>query len=175
MLGPARLADGFGSAGMNLPKANRRNSAFTIAEMAIVLAIISVLSAVAMLWYSLAIDRYRAAVAATRIAQDLALAQSVAKTTSAGQSVVFNTSSNSYQLPNYAAPMSGPAQSSYTISLSVDPYKATLASASFGGSATLTYDRFGQPSSGGTVVVQVGSSIQHTVTVDANTGKASVQ
>ncbi len=161
---------------MNQPKHSRKNSsAFTLAEITIVVAIVAVLSGVAMLWYSLAIDRYRAAVAAGRIAQDLALAQSVAKTTSAGQAVTFNVAANTYQLPNYAVPMSGPAQTSYTISLSVDPYKATLASASFGGSATLTYDRFGQPSSGGTVVVQVGSSIQHTVTVDANTGKASVQ
>jgi len=146
--------------------------AFTLTEITVVVAIIAVLGAVAMPQYALALARYRVAMAEQRILSDLALAQAVAKTSSAGQSVVFNIASNNYQLTGYAGPLSGPAQSTYTVSLAVDPYDSTLVSASFNNAAQLTYDRFGQPVSGGTIVLQVGS-YQKTITVDPNSGKAS--
>jgi prepilin-type N-terminal cleavage/methylation domain-containing protein len=147
-------------------------SAFTLAEITVVILIISVLAAVAMPRYALAEARYRVAMTEQRILADLALAQAVAKTTSAGQSVSFNIISNNYQLTGYAGPLGGPAQSTYTVSLAADPYQATLVSASFNSAAQLTYNRFGQPSAGGTIVVQVGA-YQKTITVDPNTGKAT--
>jgi len=147
-------------------------SAFTLTEITVVVAIIAVLGAVAMPRYALALARYRVAMAEQRILSDLALAQAVAKTSSAGQSVSFNIASNNYQLTGYAGPLNGPAQSTYTVSLAADPYDATLISASFNNTAQLTYDRFGQPVSGGTIVLEVGS-YQKTITVDPNSGKAS--
>ena len=151
---------------------SRRRRAFTLAEIIVVILIISVLAAVAMPRYALAISRYRVAMAEQRVLADLALVQAVAKTSSTGQSVLFSTTSNNYQLTGYAGPLNGPAQSTYTVSLTPDPYDATLVSASFNSTAQLTYDRFGQPSSGGTVVIQVGV-YQKTITVDPNTGRAS--
>ena len=147
-------------------------TAFTLTEITIVVSIIAVLGAVAMPQYALALARYRVAMAEQRILSDLSLAQAVAKTSSAGQSVSFYIASNNYQLTGYAGPLGGPAQSTYTVSLTADPYDATLVSASFNSAALLTYDRFGQPTSGGTVVLQVGS-YQKTITVDPNSGKAS--
>ena len=58
------------------------------------------------------------------------------------------------------------------VDLKADPYAATIVSASFGGQPTLTFDMYGGVSSGGSVVVQAGGT-QKTITVDANTGKAS--
>jgi len=43
-------------------------------------------------------------------------------------------------------------------------------SASFGGDATLIYDGFGKPDSGGQVVIAVGA-YQKTILVDAGTGQ----
>ena len=150
----------------------RSASAFTLAEVTIVIFIIALLAAVAIPRYALAEARYRVAMAEQRILADLALAQAVAKTSSAGQSVSFNVASNNYQMTGYAGPLGGTVQSTYTVSLAADPYQATLVSASFNSTTQLTYTRFGQPSSGGTVVVQVGA-YQKTITVDPNTGKAS--
>jgi len=164
-------------AGKNKPIFARHafRSGFSLVELAVVIAILSVLGSAAITSYSAALARYRAAAAGQRIVQDLNLAQTVAKTSSAGLTIVFSTTSNNYQLQNYAGPLGGVAQSSYTISLSADPYKATLVSANFGGAAQFTYDRFGQSNSGGFVVVQVGAYISKTITVDANTGRASLQ
>ncbi len=146
--------------------------AFTLAEITVVILIISLLGAVAMPRYALALARYRVAMLQQRIISDLTLAQAVAKTSSAGQSVSFSVASNNYQLTGYAGPLGGTAQSTYTVSLASDPYQATLISANFNSTTQLTYDRFGQPASGGTIVVQVGA-YQKTITVDPNTGKAS--
>jgi prepilin-type N-terminal cleavage/methylation domain-containing protein len=151
---------------------SRFRPAFTLAEITIVILIISVLGAVAMPRYALALARYRVAMLEQRIVSDLTLAQAVAKTSSAGQSVSFNVASNNYQLTGYAGPLGGTVQSTYTVSLATDPYQATLVSANFNSTTQLTYDRFGQPASGGTIVVQVGA-YQKTITVDPNTGKAS--
>lgn len=143
-------------------------------DLVLVVAIISVLGAIAVPRYLAAPSRYCAAAAGQRIVADLMLAQMVAKTSSAGQAVSFNVASNNYQLTGYAGPLGGPVQSNYTISLAADPYKATLVSANFNTTAQVTFDRFGQPDNGGTVVVQCGS-LQKTITVDANTGKVTVQ
>lgn len=140
-----------------------------------VLVITGVLATMAVCGYAHALVIYRAKIAGQRVASDVALAQSAAKTTSAGQSIVFTLATSSYTLPSYQAPLNGPTQSTYTVNLASDPYQATLVSAAFNGSTTLTYNRFGLPSSGGSVVLQVGTSQLVTVTVDPNTGKASVQ
>ncbi|MCH8259363.1 MAG: hypothetical protein IIC46_04065, partial [Planctomycetes bacterium] len=54
------------------------------------------------------------------------------------------------------------------------PYLAKLASVDLGGDAQLTFDGFGVPDSGGSVVVQAGD-YQYTVVVDPETGVAEVQ
>jgi Tfp pilus assembly protein FimT len=151
-----------------------RRAGVTLIDMVVVLSILAVLGAVALPTYSLSLTRYRVAAAANRIAADLSLAQTVARTTSAGQTVTFTLASNSYQFSNYAGPLGGTAQANYTVSLATDPYQASFSAVNFNSTTALTYDRFGQPSSGGTIVVQVGTA-QKTITVDANTGKVAVQ
>ena len=62
----------------------------------------------------------------------------------------------------------------YAVDLSAEPYEAKILSADFGGDATLVFDGYGMPDSGGTVQVQVGENVR-TVVFAANTWEATVQ
>ena len=157
-----------------LARSSRCRSGLSLVEIVIVIVILATLAAVGVPRYSLALQRYRAAAAGQRIAADLALAATLGKTTSLGQPVAFSVTNNNYQLTGYAGFLGAAAQANYTVSLSASPYNANLVSASFNNTTQVTFNRFGQPDNGGTVVVQVGT-VQKTITVDGNTGKVSVQ
>jgi hypothetical protein len=60
----------------------------------------------------------------------------------------------------------------FEIRVGDEPYRARIVSASFGGDATLVYDGFGKPDSGGQVVIAVGA-YQKTIQVDSGTGQPS--
>jgi prepilin-type N-terminal cleavage/methylation domain-containing protein len=152
---------------------NRKSlRAFSLIEIVTALAIASILVTVAAPQFASSLARDHAKNAAHRIAADLALAQRLAKTSSAGQTMAFNVAGNSYSLSGLTG-LAGPS-SSYTVMLINDPYESTLVSATFGTGSSISYDHFGQPSSGGTIVVQCGAS-QNTITVDPNSGLASIQ
>lgn len=149
-----------------------RRRAVSLVEVVLILAILAVLGAIAAPRFANSLALYRAQAAGRRIAADVNLAQWQAKASGGGQTVVFSTAANGYTLPGVAG-LPGTA-ATYGVTLSADPYQATLVSATFGAGSTLTFDRFGQPSAGGTVVVTSGTA-QSTVTVDPNTGKAAAQ
>jgi prepilin-type N-terminal cleavage/methylation domain-containing protein len=155
-----------------MPAAGKPFRAFSLIELVTALAIASIVMAIAAPRFANSLSRNHAQNAAQRIVADLALAQRLARTTSLGQTVVFTVASNSYSLSGVTG-LAGPS-SSYTVLLSNDPYESTLASAVFGATSSITYDRFGQPSSGGTIIVQCGAW-QKTITVDPNSGLASFQ
>lgn len=146
--------------------------AFSLVELVTMLAVLGVLAAIAVPRYGNSLARYRASAAAGRIAADVNLARTRARTSSLGQSIVFSTASNAYTLPGVAGLRGQP--SPYAVALSAEPYAATLVSAAFGAATTLAFDRYGQPTSGGTVVVRSGG-VTKTVVVDPNTGQAAVQ
>jgi hypothetical protein len=58
------------------------------------------------------------------------------------------------------------------VDLAQHPYQATLLSANFGGTTTLTFDRYGALTSGGTIVIGVGAA-QKTITVNGDTGRVA--
>ncbi len=93
--------------------------------------------------------------------------------TSQPQSITFSAPSGGYTLAQTLDP-DHPTRA-YWVSLAAAPYGATLVSAAFGApaKATVTFDRFGSPSAGGTVVVRVGD-VDQTVTLDAATGRATL-
>jgi Tfp pilus assembly protein FimT len=136
-----------------------------------VLTIVAIFAALAAPRYGRASARYRADLAARRIAADLCLARSCAKVASAPRTVSFSVTTKQYQLLNVPAPdgMAG----DYTVVLSSDPYRANLVSTSFS-NAQVIFNGWGLPDNGGIVVVSAGSE-QRTVVVEASTGRVSIQ
>jgi len=85
--------------------------------------------------------------------------------------VNFSPSSNQYTIPGMPDP-GVPGSTSYTVTFGSTQNAASLVSASFGGGPSVSFDGYGTPSSGGTVVVRAGS-VTMTVIMSADTGTAS--
>ena len=129
--------------------------AFSLVELVLVIAITALVSAIAAPRYANSVARYRADSAARRVAADLALAQNQASTTGRAQSVVFV--SRSYQMPGMPH-LDGKSYGDYTVDLGAEPYGVTRVAAEFGGDATVKFDIYGTPDTGGSVVVEVGDA-----------------
>lgn len=143
--------------------------AFSLIELVLVIAIIGVMSALAAPRYAAAVHRYRAEAAARRIAADIGFAQSLARSSGQSRSIAFNVAADQYVLPDER---DLDRAGSYTVDLSAAPYNASIATANFGGAATLTFNGFGMPASAGTVSILSGNTAR-IVTVNAETGAAS--
>lgn len=157
--------------------ARRRTVAsFSLLELVAVLAIVAVMAAVAIPRMSSSTVRYRADVAAHRLAADLAWARRHAMAKSASQEVYFDLLSDAYWL--YGIESLNRDNADTQVMLGEAPYHARIVSA-FGKAAadsgtSVYFDGYGQPDVSGDVIIAAGD--QHrTVTVDANTGKATVQ
>lgn len=147
-------------------------AAFSLLELLLALAIVATLSAIAVPRFGMSVVRYRADLAAHRIVCDLELAQATARAGSSSRNVEFRPDHDDYVIAGIT-PLD-PHMSSYTVDLSDRPYEAALVSAEFGGDSAVTFDGWGLPDSGGTVILSVGSE-QRTIVVGAETGEASVQ
>ena len=152
--------------------------AFSLIELMIVIAIISVVGAIALPRYSNSLQQYRATLAAKRISTDLQLAQSRARSLSASRTVTFTFAGSSYQLAGETDLKS--AGSTYTVQLGDSPYFATVTSAQFGavasvGTASVTFNGFGMPSAAGSITLSRGKRHPKTITLAAQTGAISIQ
>jgi len=171
-------ASGAPSRGPAGPPARGRTSAgsphqaFTFIEVCMVAVILAIVALIALPRYASAENRRRSSVAAQRIAADLGMARARARSLSSSQTVSFSPASGQYQIVGMADP-DRPARS-YVVNLGAAPYAASLVSVDLGGDATIIFDGYGSPDSGGTIVVRVGSSSK-TIVVDPITGVAAVQ
>jgi prepilin-type N-terminal cleavage/methylation domain-containing protein len=145
---------------------------FSLIELVLVVMIITTLSAMALPRYGNSLAHWRVDSAARRVAADFMLARNVAKIKSSTQIIKFTTPGSAYQLIGYAS-LDAPA-SGYIVDLANEPYRATIVAVNLGGTDQVTFDRFGQPSVGGTIVVQSGQ-FTATIALNGQTGKAVVQ
>ena len=154
------------------PHHSRRSSAFSLAEAMIVLAIMAVLSAIAIPRFANAIQTSAVDLAARRLAADLRLAQAQAIKTVTQKSVTFDTAANTYTLVGMTLP-DHPSKT-YTVKIGERPYEgAKITSVDFSGT-TLTFDRFGGPVTAGTVVISLQGR-QKTVRVGAGAGRVTIE
>jgi Tfp pilus assembly protein FimT len=149
--------------------AQDRLRAFSIFELVIVALIMSILAAVAAPKFYDSLLFHRVESAARRVKSDIELARTQARLTSASQTVTF--SGSTYTLANVKG-LDKP-NTVYTVNLKKDPFFLDSATASFSSLQTITFDGYGMPSSGGTVVL-TAKSHQCTVTVDGTTGEATI-
>jgi type II secretory pathway pseudopilin PulG len=134
-------------------------------ELVLTTAIIAICAAIAIPRYGRAAGRYQADLAARRVAADLRQAQSYARMTSASCTVTFTVATSQYRLVN-VAPLDGKS-GTYTVDLTLAPYKARIVSTSFTG-AQVVFSGWGAPDQTGTVVVASGSE-QRTIGVNRQT------
>jgi len=149
-----------------------RRGAFTLLELLVVMAIMSVLAAMAVPRYGRAMARYRVEAAARRVQADLAYARQRARTLSQGVTVSFDAAAETYSIVGMPDP--DRKKASYQVDVSQSPYLGSIDSVDFGGAATVTFSGFGIPDAGGDVKVGSGNYTK-TVYVDGVTGEASIQ
>lgn len=145
---------------------------FTLGELLIVLAIMSVVVAVALPRWTASLQKYRVANAAARIAADIARTQSAAYSTSAPKTITFTVSSSQYSISGVTS-LNG-SSATNVVALTHEPYRCSLVSV-WGqtGTQTITFDGHGIPDKGGTIIVALNGQ-QKSIVVDAATGTAVV-
>ncbi len=147
--------------------------AFSLVELMICIAVMAVLAALAIPRYANATSNYRADAAARRIVADLSLARSQARLISKPLTVVFDTAAQRYQISGMEDLLH--RTNVYSVQLSDQPYRATLVSVSFGGGAAqVTFDQYGSPNTGGTIVVDSGGS-RKTIVLNQASERAVIQ
>ena len=145
---------------------------FSLVELVLVMAIIAVLFSVAAPRYHGALSRYHADAAARRVVADLHAARSAARQTSHSHTVAFDSDADQI---SYTLPSLDQRQSEVQVThLAADPYMAAIVSADFSGMAQVTFDGFGMPSSGGTVVIASGGQTR-SIVLEPTSGKAAIQ
>ncbi len=153
-------------------RSRSHRSAFTLIELAIVVLIMAILAALAIPRFTEALKQQRLESATARISADLRLAQRVARSTGRDQTVAFDLDLDGYYIfPDVRDWKSRP--DAYQVELSQPPYGAQIVSAEFNGRSAVIFDGFGQPNTGGRVVVQI-SDTQQEILLDGDTAAVTV-
>jgi len=145
---------------------------FSLIELVMVITIISILAAIAVPRYAGALARYRADAAAQRIIADLDYARELARSTSTTVEVRVKSAADKVKI--MSAPDLKDPTDVYTTLLAEAPYRADIVSRDFGGDSIIYFDGYGNPDSGGSTVITVGSETR-TITLNADSGKAVVE
>lgn len=148
-----------------------RHKGFSLVELALVLVLLSVLTAIAAPRYSSSANNYRVNMAARKVAADLGSARADAWNRGVHRTVTFTTAALQYTLTG-VADMNHTAADT-VVSLKTSPYSLTQLAANFGGLSSVIFDAYGMPNNGGTVTVTSGTASQ-TVTLNGTTGNITI-
>lgn len=139
-------------------------------ELALVVVIIGIISAIAIPRYAGAMSRHRLNLAADRVEADLEFARRQARLASSQRTVVFSSSLGVYRMTDL--PGLDDPDATYEVRLGDEPYGVEIVKANLGGDQEIVFDGFGVPDSGGAIVLSAGG-FQMTVTVDDAAGRTS--
>jgi len=164
---------------------------FSLLELVIAMAIIAVMSAIAIPRFGSAHARYRVDLAARRIAADIAYARTVARRNGKSQEIIFDIDTNSYTLVD-VEDIDHPG-TDYIVDLSGSKYGVDLVSAGFENvdgyisPDCMFFTMWGDPQSGcpaqgdpivslinGSIVIALGNE-SRTINITPVTGTASIQ
>lgn len=149
---------------------SRRRSALTLVDMVVTVLLMGILTAAAAPQFASALQRQRVKCAAQRICADIRWVRNVAIATSTSRRVDFNIAQGSYALYGIASP--DKPGTDYSLQLSDGNYATSIVSVNLGGDGILGFDMYGQPDSGGTIVIRCGGALS-IITVNASTGEAT--
>lgn len=149
----------------------RQRAGLTLLDVVITVLLMAIVATVAQGRFSRSLARWQASFLAQRIAADIESVRQAARATSTSKSITFDTVNKTYTL----AGVPNPDRKSATFVVSMTGYApaAAFGTVNLGGDTTLSFNGFGYPDSGGTIVVIVGESTS-TVTVDAATGNTTI-
>jgi prepilin-type N-terminal cleavage/methylation domain-containing protein len=145
---------------------------FTIIELIITLAVLAVVTAIAMPRFGSAIGRYRADLAVRRVVADLNFARARAVSRSTSQTVSFDASLHRYWLVDMADP--DRQSRAYGVELARPPYEANFVKLDLGDDFAIVFDGYGVPDRAGTIVLGVGG-IRKVIAIEAGSGAVTVQ
>ena len=158
------------------PRSTKRDprrcfAAFSLVELAVVVALITILAGIAVPRYGQFLGRRQIDSAATRIMADIRLTQQYARNRSQSQTIRFQPTQEKYLLLGMLDINDGAKVQA--IPLNEPPFEVNIVSANLGGDGDLVFDGFGRPDSGGSITIANGG-FQAVITVDALTGEATV-
>lgn len=143
--------------------------AFSLVEMVMVLTVISVVAAIAVPRFNGAITRRRLESAVTRIVQDIALARQHARLSSGDVKMSFAKNRATYSMDKVPDPNAPGTM--YSVDLRGAPYHVTDWITTFTLNEALTFDMYGVPDKGGSILIGVGRESKF-INIDPDTGKA---
>lgn len=149
---------------------------FSLVELVLVVAIIGIVSAIAVPRFAGATQHRKLSAAAQRLAADVSLAQTRANVTSTPVTITFAVGTGKYTMAG--VPDLNTGVMPYTADLSSQPFYAVIESTAIGGAfkssgtTQLTFNGYGLPTAGAVLTVAVATRTA-TVTVDAGTGRVT--
>ncbi len=156
--------------------AGRLGCGFTIIEILIVVVILAIAALTAIPMMSSA-GSVQVRSVANMMAADLEYAKSLAITKGQNYRVVFDTSSESYQIKDQSGTtISHPVKKgfNYAIDLQAEGLgRVDITGADFSGAQQVEFDYLGSPDSGGSVTIE-GGGVTATISVEAVTGFITV-
>lgn len=154
--GPRRFTDESPRAGLSFSRAAPlRARAFSLLELAVVLAVLAVLAAVAVPRLGFAQGRYRLDSAAARVIADVARAQQLARAKSLPLTISFDLPDSAYTIPGL--PSLDNRAPNTTVHLDAEPYLVRLHAVAFGMATSVNVTGFGALASAGTVSLALGA------------------
>ncbi len=153
-------------------RGTHNRSGFTLIELVMVVVLLAALLAITVPRYAAATSNYHVNMAAQKVAADLLRVRSEAFNQSLHHTVTFSTSSIQYTMTG-VTDMNNKSNANTVVNLATSPYNVTAVSANFGGQASVTFDGYGMPNSGGQVTL-TANGVQQTVTVDGTAGNITV-
>lgn len=154
----------------SLSRGAARGRGFSLMELFLVLAILGVISAIAIPRFGGSMVLHRLDAAARRIAADLKLARSRAMTTSTNQ--IFRIDGAGYTLVGTPDP-DHPAQE-YRVLLADAGHGVAWIYIDAGGDSDLVFSMYGAPDSAATLRIRLGDA-SRTILVAAETGRVEIQ
>lgn len=145
---------------------------FSLIELVVVMAILGIISAIAVPRYMWSLSRYHVSAAAERVASELRQVEQQARFTCRSRTVTLGSSDSTLMVYDPAAGAGSDVVE--RLALSAAPYGSEVVTSDFGSGEALTFDGYGQPSRSASATLGCGGQTR-VVSVDGSTGEVSVR